>query len=86
MTVCSLDDLGALASDSSSGCGEGEMAASIPNGMLCYTGLTPGSTAANVTCDDGYEPNGTATMLVCLPSEKWSGVLQECIESKGVQT
>ena len=29
------------------------MAGDIPNGMLCYTGLTPGSTA-NVTCDEGY--------------------------------
>ena len=43
-TDCTLTDLGASVSDSSE-CVEGEMAGGIPNGMLCYTGLTPGSTA-----------------------------------------
>ena len=67
LTDCNIKDLGTSASDSSE-CGEGEMAGDIPNGMLCYTGLTPGSTAA-YSCDKGYELNGTS-VLACLPSDQ----------------
>ena len=51
------------------------MAGDIPNGMLCYTGLTPGSTA-NVTCDEGYR----SSMLECLPDRVWNGTVQ-CLKS-----
>ena len=52
------------------------MAGDIPNGMLCYTGLTPGSTAT-YHCDKGYELNGT-NMLECLTNGVWSGIKQRC--------
>ena len=78
---CTLSGLEASASDLSLYmCGEGEMAADIPNGMLCYTGLTPGSTAT-YSCDEGYELNGTS-VLECLPSGVWNGTDSTCTESE----
>ena len=55
------------------------MAGDIPNGMLCYTGLTPGSTAT-YSCDEGYELNGTS-VLECLPSGVWNGTQLVCKDS-----
>ena len=78
LTDCNIKDLGTSASDSSE-CGDGEMAGDIPNGMLCYTGLTPGSTAA-YSCDKDYELNGTS-VLVCLPSGMWNESRPMCASS-----
>ena len=75
-TGCSLADLGASASKSSE-CTEGKMAGDIPNGMLCYTGLTPGSTAT-YSCDKGYELNGSSSVLECLPNGVWTRTNQIC--------
>ena len=56
------------------------MAGVIFNGMLCYTGLTPGSTAT-YSCDKGYELNGSR-VLECLPSGVWNGTDSTCTESE----
>ena len=76
-TDCFQTDLGASVSDSSE-CVEGEMAGDIPNGMLCYTGLTPGSTAT-YSCDKGYELNGSS-VLVCQANGLWNGTGPTCME------
>ena len=57
---------------------EGEMAGAIPNGMLCYTGLTPGSTAT-YSCDKGYELSGSS-VLVCQANGLWNGTGPTCME------
>ena len=79
ITECTLDSIGANVSNSSE-CAEGEMAGDIPNGMLCYTGLTPGSTAT-YSCDKGYELNGSSTVLECIPSGVWNGTENSCLDS-----
>ena len=76
-TVCYLDDLGTNATNSTE-CGDGIMAADIPNGMLCYTGLTPGSTAT-YSCDKGYELSGTS-VLQCQCNGTWNGTASNCME------
>ena len=77
-TDCTLDSIGASVS---SECGEGEMAGDIPNGMLCYTGLTPGSTAT-YHCDKGYELTGSSIVLECLPNGAWNGTFLICTKSR----
>ena len=72
-TDCTLDSLGANVSSDSSECGEGEMAADIPNGMLCYTGLTPGSTST-YSCD-----NGSNGVLECKPNGAWNRTILDCL-------
>ena len=54
------------------------MAGAIPNGMLCYTGLTPGSTAT-YSCDKGYELSGSS-VLVCQANGLWNGTGPTCME------
>ena len=54
------------------------MTASIPNVMLCYTGLTPGSTAT-YSCDEGYELSGSG-QLVCQDDGTWDGPAPTCVE------
>ena len=48
------------------------MAADIPNGVLCYTGLMPGSTAT-YSCDDG-----SSVVLECISSGQWNGTAPAC--------
>ena len=79
LVVCTLADLGANASDSSA-CG-GEKAGYIPNGMFCYTGLTPGSTAT-YSCDKDYELSGGNGELVCQDDGTWSGPTSTCEKSE----
>ena len=55
------------------------MAGDIPNGMLCYTGLTPGSTAT-YSCDKGYELSGISIVLECLPNGVWNSVAPACVQ------
>ena len=74
---CTLDS----AANDSSECGDGEMAGDIPNGMLCYTGLTPGSTAA-YSCDKDYELNEGNGTLVCQDDRMWSGTPPSCVKSE----
>ena len=58
------------------------MAADIPNGTLCYTGLTPNSTAT-FSCDKGYELNGNSSaVLECLPNGAWNETFPNCTKSK----
>ena len=78
-TDCTLDSLEATVSSDSSECGERNMTADIPNGMLCYTGLTPGSTAT-YHCDKGYELSGTSIVLQCLPNGVWNSVAPTCVQ------
>ena len=54
------------------------MAGGIPNGMLCYTGLTPGSTAT-YSCDKGYELSGSGP-LACQANGLWNGTGPTCME------
>ena len=76
---CTLQALGVTAAAPSSECGEEEITASISNGMLCYTGLTPGSTAT-YSCDEGYELNGGNRSLVCQDDGTWDGPSLTCVE------
>ena len=76
-TVCYLDDLGTTATNSTVSCGEGEMAGDVPNGMLCYTGLTPGSTAT-YTCHDDYWLNGSS-VLECQNNGTWNAPAPHCV-------
>ena len=71
---CSLN---ATVSSDSSECGEGEMAGDIPNGMLCYTGLTPGSTAT-YSCHDDYWLNGSS-VLECQNNGTWNATAPHCV-------
>ena len=75
---CTLQALGVTAAAPSSECGEEEITASISNGTLCYTGLTPGSTAT-YSCDNGYELNGSGS-LVCQDDGTWDGLAPTCVE------
>ena len=54
------------------------MAGDIPNGMLCYTGLTPGSTATYF-CD-----NGSSGVLECKPNGAWNRTVLECLSKQHV--
>ena len=74
---CTQTNLEASVGDLSE-CIEREMAGAIPNGMLCYTGLTPGSTAT-YSCDKGYELNGSS-VLVCQANGLWNGTGPTCME------
>ena len=76
---CTLQALEATAAAPSSECGEGEMTASISNGTLCYTGLTPGSTAT-YSCDKGYELSEGNGPLVCQDDGTWDGPAPTCVE------
>ena len=53
------------------------MAGAIPNGMLCYTGLTPGSTAT-YSCDKGYELSGSS-VLECQANGVWNEIGSICL-------
>ena len=56
-------------------CNNGSRIASIINGCLCYSGITPGS-KAYYTCDDGYEQ-----AIECLQDGKWNGTPPLCRNS-----
>ena len=58
------------------------MAGDIPNGTLCYTGLTPGSTAT-YSCYEGYELSGNSSaVLKCLLNGAWNETFPNCTKSK----
>ncbi len=44
----------------------------IPNGIVCYTGTTLGSTAYYI-CDDGFEAPADNSQRVCLADGHWHG-------------
>ena len=77
---CTLQALGASPSFIPSDCRAIEMAGEIPNGTLCYTGLTPGSTAT-YSCGKGYELSGGNEQLVCQGNGTWHGMIPTCVES-----
>ena len=47
------------------------------NGMVMWTGLTPGSTAT-YTCDVGFELNGAQTRTCQISDGTWSGDPPTC--------
>ena len=76
---CTLQPLGVTAAAPSTECGDEGEAASISNGTLCYTGLTPGSTAT-YSCYEGYELSGGNGPLVCQDDGTWDGPAPTCVE------
>ena len=70
---------GLFAQEDDTLCQMGEMVGVIPNGILCYTGLTPGSTAT-YSCDKGNELSGIG-QLVCQDDGTWDSPTPTCVES-----
>ncbi len=53
----------------------------IPNGIVCYTGTTLGSTA-NYICDDGFEVPADNSQRVCQADGHWHGdIILGCLKS-----
>ena len=83
---CQSGDLGTLVELGHDQCRLSEGAASITNGVVCYTGTATGSLAYYI-CDDGYELNdlreGVMNPRECNQDGQWSGTEPECTSREG---
>ena len=85
---CQASDLGFPLELDHDRCRLSERAASIMNGVVCYTGTATGSLAYYI-CDDGYELNDLRGTFVnpreCLQNGRWSKPDPECTNEEGIR-
>lgn len=55
----------------------------IPNGVVCYSGITLGSTAFYI-CDDGYKISANSSQRTCQADGHWRDDIPSCLQAPGI--
>ena len=50
----------------------------MPNGVIYYNGVVPGS-IAYLSCDEGYSSNEDTVNRTCLTNDTWSEIFRRCV-------
>ena len=80
LTGCTLADLGVVGTSADERCVGLQNSAQFPGGVVCYSGVTPGSLAVYV-CNSTDCLEGTS-LRECQSNGNWSGAVPQCVAGK----
>ena len=74
---CALADLGVVGTTADEQCVGLQNSAQFPGGVVCYSGVTPGSLAVYI-CNFSYHLEGPR-LRECQSNGNWSGTVPQCV-------